>query len=353
MKVVLPLGSIGWKGGDNYVSSLRTALESLEEEERVVLVKYGPYERFVNIFGRILAPRAKEILAYQLYGHSALNLPWPIVAKKRKPIFWIPDVQDLDLPGNFDENELERRSKERLSIMERKGFFYFSSKSIESKFVSHYPKARSLGVIRFTSNLTLENVHQDHDPALCSCIDAGNYMYAPNQWWVHKNHKNLIESYNLYRSSGGNKHLVLTGPQSDSRIPELENEILDLIEKSPYEIHNFGLVSRELQTKLFLNSAYVVQVSKYEGWSTIVEEALKFQKKLVISNIAVHKEQLLGESLAHFCDPEDVNSIASTLRSLDSDIAHGNCNYHLRQGRFKNDILEILIAYKRRRRYIF
>ena len=349
MKIVLPLGSIGWKGGDNYVESLRSALQNLEKERKIKLVKYKPFETFVSKFGKFLSPRNREILAYQLYGHRAVNLPWPIVAKKRNPIFWIPDVQDLDLPGNFDENEIKRRREERVAIMRRGGYFYFSSKSIEEKFKKTYPAAKTLGNIRFTSNLSLENADQSSIENLCKCIDSGNFMYAPNQWWIHKNHKTLIEAYNLYRSQGGTRHLALTGPQNDSRRPGLEQEILELINASPYEIHNFGLASRELQTTLFLKCAYVVQVSNYEGWSTIVEEALKFQKMLVLSDIAVHKEQLQGESLAKFCKPNVPNSISEAFREMDMEGSSHYCNYMLREQRFQDDIVYILKQYSNRR----
>jgi glycosyltransferase involved in cell wall biosynthesis len=349
MKIVLPLGSIGWKGGDNYVESLRFALQNLEKEKKVKLVKYKPFETFMSKFEKLLSPRNREIVAYQLYGHRAVNLPWPIVAKKRKPIFWIPDVQDLDLPGNFDESELTRRHDERVGIIYRGGYFYFSSNSIQTKFSKSYPMAKTLGTIRFTSNLSLVEADQNSTEILCECIDSKNFMYAPNQWWIHKNHKNLIDAYNIYRLEGGTRHLALTGPQNDSRRPELEQEILELINSSPYEIHNFGLASRELQTTLFLNCSYVVQVSNYEGWSTIVEEALKFQKMLVLSDIEVHREQLEGEFLAKFCDPNDANSISETLHAMDKEESSHHCNYLLREQRFQDDILELLKRYKNRR----
>ena len=346
MKVVLPLGSIGWKGGDSYVESLRIILEELINDKQIEVVEYRSIAHFVFKFKKLLGKRLCEVISYQIYGHSAVNLPWPIVARKRRPIFWIPDIQDLEVPENFDSNEVKRRDRERTRVINRGGFFYFSSAYMESAFLKHYPSAKSVGVVRFTSNMTFERVETVDPQIECKCFNDNSYLYAPNQWWIHKNHKLLIGAYSLYRMTGGKKHLVLSGPQNDSRAPELESEILDLILTTPYEIHNFGLISRNFQIGLFLNSAFVVQVSSYEGWSTIVEESLKFQKPLLLSDIPVHREQASNEPLAQFCNSNDVSSIAVALKEMDNHNEHLKCNYDFRQGRFKNDLIRMLEKYK-------
>jgi glycosyltransferase involved in cell wall biosynthesis len=347
MRVVTPVGSIGWKGGDNYVLSLNQVLKELDTLGSITLIEHASVAKKINKFKFIFSRRGCEIIAYQIYGHLGINLPWPIVSRKKFPIFWIPDVQDLDHPENFDVEDLIDRNKQRLKVITLQGFFYFSSKVMESRFLAEYPSAKSLGIIRFTSNLEIAN-HDGNDlESHCSCFKTNEYIYAPNQWWIHKNHKNLIAGYNLYRQNGGKKHLVLTGPQVDSRRPELEGEILELIRSAPHEIHNFGVTSREIQSELFVNCGYVAQVSFYEGWSTIVEESLKQQKHLLLSDIPVHREQLNGENAVSFCEANDPVAIAEGFERMDRYSLTIQCDYRLRQERFRDDVFSVLLRYQK------
>ncbi len=46
---------------------------------------------------------------------------------------------------------------------------------------------------------------------------------------------------------------------------------------------------------LLRGAAAVLQPSRFEGWSTIIEDAKSLGKPIVASDIAVHREQLDGE----------------------------------------------------------
>ena len=52
-----------------------------------------------------------------------------------------------------------------------------------------------------------------------------------------------------------------------------------------------GLIERAEQIQLLRRCVAVVQPSLFEGWSTIVEDARVFGKRILMSDIAVHKEQ--------------------------------------------------------------
>ena len=52
-----------------------------------------------------------------------------------------------------------------------------------------------------------------------------------------------------------------------------------------------GVVPRSDYIQLVRAAALVVQPSRYEGWSSVVEDARALGKRMVLSDIAVHVEQ--------------------------------------------------------------
>ena len=59
------------------------------------------------------------------------------------------------------------------------------------------------------------------------------------------------------------------------------------------------------------NSICVIQPSKFEGWSTVIEDAKTMQKLVLASNLDVHLEQL-GDKGIYF-DPDKVDELAEAM----------------------------------------
>jgi glycosyltransferase involved in cell wall biosynthesis len=55
------------------------------------------------------------------------------------------------------------------------------------------------------------------------------------------------------------------------------------------------------------NAQAVIQPSLFEGWSTVVEDAKALNQTLIVSNIAVHKEQLRDKG--YFFAPNDYHEL--------------------------------------------
>ena len=59
-------------------------------------------------------------------------------------------------------------------------------------------------------------------------------------------------------------------------------------------VHVLGLLPRAEQIALLKSASAVLQPSRFEGWSTIIEDAKSLGKAILASDIAVHREQLDG-----------------------------------------------------------
>jgi glycosyltransferase involved in cell wall biosynthesis len=62
------------------------------------------------------------------------------------------------------------------------------------------------------------------------------------------------------------------------------------------------------------NSLAVINPSMFEGWSTTVEEAKLFGKTVVLSDIAVHREQSPVNGI--YFDPADPVALAQQLKRV-------------------------------------
>ena len=72
-----------------------------------------------------------------------------------------------------------------------------------------------------------------------------------------------------------------------------------------------GLIPYEDVMFLMRNCIAIVNPSRFEGWSSTVEEAKSIGKSVLISNIPVHREQ--APSNARYFDPDDAAGLASIM----------------------------------------
>ena len=65
---------------------------------------------------------------------------------------------------------------------------------------------------------------------------------------------------------------------------------------------------------LMRSSVAMLNPSLFEGWSTTVEEGKSLGVRMVLSNLAVHREQV--GAAAEFFDPQDPGAIAASLEKV-------------------------------------
>ena len=139
-----------------------------------------------------------------------------------------------------------------------------------------------------------------------------------------------------YLKDKKNKHIniVLTGFPFDHRHKNHFYELNKKIKK--YNISNnyiyLGVIPYLHVMSLMYHSIAIINPSKFEGCSSSVEQAKSMGKKIVLSNINIHKEQ--NPSKGYYFNPNNYKELAKKLIKINT--KHNK----------KNDLKSITYAYK-------
>lgn len=141
---------------------------------------------------------------------------------------------------------------------------------------------------------------------------ADKYLYVANQFWVHKEHLTLFQALHDLRGRGLTPQLVCTGTMEDGRDPKYTDQIKSFLRDRGLteQVRLLGMLSRADQVAVLRHASAVVQPSRFEGWSTVVEDAKAVGRPVILSDIKVHREQLPD---AHFFTMGSARSLAEAL----------------------------------------
>lgn len=234
--------------------------------------------------------------------HNNLNVllplldlpPWRLVTNT---IGWIPDFQHLHLPEFFGSNDLERRNTTYRRLAEKATAVMLSSQAAQDDFAQFAPdyigKSR---VVPFPSLLAFEPLADDPVSTRNKFNLPEKFALVANQFWAHKNHALVVQAIALLHGAGMNVPVVMTGLPSDHRDPTNKNfsALLQAIATAGLneQITILGLVPYSDLVNLMRTAAVIIQPSLFEGWSTVVQDAVALGRPLLCSDIAVHREQV-------------------------------------------------------------
>jgi len=242
-----------------------------------------------------------------------------------RTIGWIPDFQHVYLPHFFNEEARRYRDDAFRRLAQHTQLVMLSSHiALEhfSAFTSrHAYKAR---VFQFPSTFAFEYLYGDPFETLQRFRIPEKFALVPNQFWAHKNHILVIEALERLSRLGLKIPVIMTGLPADYRDPANENlsRLLQAVATAGLgdQITILGMVSEADLTNLMRCAALIVQPSRFEGWSTPVQEAKALGRPLICSDIPVHHEQA-PNALGFFpCDRSDVlaDLLADTWNHLNA-----------------------------------
>jgi glycosyltransferase involved in cell wall biosynthesis len=142
------------------------------------------------------------------------------------------------------------------------------------------------------------------------------YIYLPNQFWSSKNHRLVIDTLSVLKQQGLNATVVCTGNTKDGRKPEYFDALMKYCfnQGVSEQFRVLGILPYFHTQSLMAYSHAVINPSRFEGWSTAVEEAKTFQKPLLLSDIPVHREQ--APNFGNFFRVDDPVGLANLIRNI-------------------------------------
>ena len=237
------------------------------------------------------------------------RLPIPAIA-------WIPDFQHRALPQFFTRAIWLRREVGLRAQIGSGRTVMLSSRAAEADCLEFYPGSR--GRTRVVSFAVATDRERSVDDAIATARALGlgeRFFFLPNQLWAHKNHRVAIEAAAVLKRMGDSSMIVATGPASDHRAPKLREELDALIATLGVadQFRFLGHISYPQVRALGLCCTAAINPSRFEGWSTTVEEAKAQGTPLLLSDLPVHREQ--ATTAARFFGPDDPAQLAELIRS--------------------------------------
>lgn len=212
-----------------------------------------------------------------------------------KWIGWIPDFQHLHLPELFSEELIHTRDLICRELVQEASHVVVSSGQAREDLMRHYgADSGCVSVYRFRTMAQSEWFAGDPKAVARFHDLPERFVMFPSQYWRHKEHLTLIEALAGAVNDGlDDIYLVLTGHQDDFRHPDHARAIQQRIHELGIgnRVRQLGLLPREEQIQLMRRACAVIQPSRFEGWSMLVEDCRALGQNLILSDIPVHREQ--------------------------------------------------------------
>ena len=332
-----------WMGGIIYILNLIRTLNFLDDDEKpeIVLfyradlkkfaeqIKYPHFKavewHFPNVYSGYIKSWLsgknefieKIIRQYALDGLYPVH-DFPVRTKGHtKVVCWYADLQHKHYPRFFRKRKLFERSMRIRFIIKNCNSLVLSSQAVKDDFRKFFRLDEKMNVHIFHFVSVIDDLEGlDIDIVREKYKLPAKYFMISNQFHKHKNHKVLLEALALLKQRDSKVHLAITGRFRDSTHSPYMKELHEIIDR--HNLHSqislLGIIPRNEQLLLMKHSQAVLQPSLFEGWSTVIEDAISLQVPVVASDLSVNIEQL-GEKGTYF-NPHNAEELASILHSF-------------------------------------
>lgn len=337
------VSSRAWQGGFNYQLNLCRALVTHAADQIEVVAFFGE-DAMAGDVEAFAADSRMEVIrhpAFSLAGHSVRLLRAVLLGLDKEAaaafsaaridvvfesahfygrglqpaaIAWFPDFQHRRLAHLFSRLAWWRREIGFRMQLRCGRTILVSSEDARSDCERYYPQSQgAVQVLRFPAVVAAEDMAVDPVEVKKQYGLPEQFIYLPNQFWRHKNHAIVVEALGILRRRGISVSVVASGNTADPRDPALYRTLLarsEELDVSPL-FRVLGVVPRAHVFALMRSCTVFLNPSMCEGWSSGVEEAKLFGVPMILSDLAVHREQagLLGQYFA----PDDAHALAELL----------------------------------------
>lgn len=210
-----------------------------------------------------------------------------------KTISWIPDFQHRRMPEFFSRYQCWYRDRQFISTCRGCDLLVLSSYAAQGDLAMFLPEYRKKSrVLQFVPKLEVSQAIPFEEVKRKFGIED-KFFLLPNQFWKHKNHMVVVEALRVLSRRGEEVVVLCTGNTADYRDSDYFTGLSKAVETYGLS-KNFkvlGVVSYPELLSLMQQAVAIINPSLFEGWSTTVEEAKALGKQVILSDIAVHREQ--------------------------------------------------------------
>lgn len=318
-----PVGPHGWRAGRHYLRNLEANVRASSRSREIELVEVPRDETLqrspVAIANRIVRRLAAVDLQHAWrMRRQQVDVALLPTATARLPgvdiVSWVPDLQHIAMPDMFDRDE--RRDRD----------WMFGRSAVVSDLVL-LPSDHAAGMFRSTfdvrGGLVLAwhpravfgpgvYVGDPHEITLRYGL-PGRFVFCPNQFWRHKGHDVAFEAVARAHAAGADVVLVCSGGENDYRHPEYVAELDALIDRLGIRsaVVRLGVIPYPDLLQLMRASLCVLNPSRFEGFGMTVNEADALGARVIVSDLAPHREQDVPD--ARYFAAGDSASLAEAL----------------------------------------
>lgn len=338
-----PPSEKGWMGGVNYFVNLFKAVET-HSGGRYRCVAFvssscpkelkDEYGAYADVVSTSVLERLKPAwIAKHLLRIMGLDI-WRWMAKRYKiavfshlfnpmrpgvPTYaWIPDFQHVWLPSMFSARELRKRDWMFHSLIQACDGVVLSSESARRDCIRFAGRdSRKFHVLHFVVQRQVALPDAEFRTQTVQGYSLpSRFFHVPNQLWAHKNHRVVFEAVALLKSRGVDICVVCTGGMEDARNPDHVESLQSYVRDNGLEnsIRMLGLIGYKEMVAIMGESLALINPSRFEGWSTTVEESKSLGIPIVLSSIPVHVEQ--APPGGQYFDPDDSATLAAILEKI-------------------------------------
>ena len=360
-----------WTGEINYLNSLITSLQYVDKKKLNLYIfsseqRKKKLSKFINkksiisssffenytlkkyLRSLISSLTNNDIILRYFTKKYDIDLISHYTPSKNIPtISWIPDFQHIHYRNFFTSKEYLRRQKLFSKFVENSKSLIVSSKDSYKTLVKMYKKKKNFYILKFVPFIKFKDIKKFDIIKKKYSLDK-NYIYIPNQFWKHKNHSILVKAAKILKKRNIKFNFVISGNSTAGNTYDNYKFFVNKINEHKLKdyFNLLGFIPYSDVLNLIYHCKILINPSLFEGWSTTVEEAKLLNKKMILSNIKVHKEQAHGKAL--FFNPHKPRDLAYKILKYSSKIKKKikmsdlKKNYHIRRNKFATQYLKIL-----------
>ena len=287
----------------NKVESINYAISQNADK---IAERNAQFSCFFLVYNTFFDPLSKMLLKNKvnlfICGQQGIFLP-KLPCKVMRPVHDLMHRYEPDFPEI--KSTIAQREILFSGVSKLADVILVDSKLGKKQFKESYPKGKRNQRIRILPFTVPSHINNQREEMINT---PEKYVFYPAQFWMHKNHVNLVKSINLVKEKAPDIRLLLVGSEKNSlskvkktiRENKLEDNVLIL-----------GFVSDEQITYLYRHAVAMIMPSYFGPTNIPPLEAMTLGCPAIVSNKYAMGEQVGNAGLLF--DPDSPQEIANCI----------------------------------------